>query len=342
MAQSLVDATPDKLPAQKPSPIPNVVTIVAPACVADGLYDAAERLLVGVRDRFGGPEGEKQLSWQRCLMQLGDLRVSQKRYAEAEEIYDRVEQLRTKYFGPADAETIGVEHQRALLQIEQGNVAEGERLAQQALDRLRESGHADHQHAATCRNTLGWLALKDGDYDVAAEQLLAALVTCDRAGVGRDVARVREPMENLEQVADAYGEEGQPEKAERLLAEIIGRRLALEGPTSAATLGARLKLFEAVVAQGKLEQAVTLARQLVGEGAELATTVPVEMAARVSLGLLTAYEGAGRLEEALGAAREALRLLPEGDGRRTRAEAAVEWLEKAAPKGEPEGGSRSP
>ncbi len=334
IAQALVDAAPDKLPAAKPSPIPNIVSIVAPVCRAGGLDDAVERLLVGVADRFGGPDGEKQLDWQRCMVQLADLRVSQNRFEEAGALYDRVEQLRTQYLGPNDPETIGVEHQRARLRIEQGDLAEGEKFAQEALDRLRQSGHADHSHTATCLNTLGWLALKDGDLDTAAEQLLAALETCDRAGIGRDAARVGEPLANLEHVADAYGEEGQPDKAEKLLAEVVARRSALDGPTSPAALGARLKLFEAVVAQRRTDDAVNLSQEIAAATPAGDPAVQRNAATRVQLGLLAVYEAAGKDAEALGCAQEALRLLPEGDLRRAAVEAAEkrrEALMKRAP-----------
>jgi len=261
LALLVVSAPKDKLPTQQPGATANMVTHVAPACEKSGLKNDEERLLTAIVDHFGGPIAEAESNWQVCAIQLANLRYAQGRSDEGSALYERVERLRQTSLGPKHPETIGIGYFRGIQLIEHGDPEKGRRMIESTLDALRSNGLANHEYVGQCLNGLGWASLKQQELDEAESRFREALDALAKSGFGRDVEKTGQVLQNLRLVADAAVEDGDPDRAEDLLRFVQDGFTQLLGPSSGDAINQRLKRFEILCTQKRLDDALALATE---------------------------------------------------------------------------------
>ncbi|MDQ2867842.1 MAG: tetratricopeptide repeat protein [Verrucomicrobiota bacterium] len=193
-------------------------------------------------DRNRNPE-----EWATVEHSLADLLFAQGRYAEAEKLFRRVIEVRTRVLGPQHADTLESRHRLIYALTEQAKHAEAEKEAREVL-RLREKSLGpENADTVVSRYNFANALVHEGKYP-EAETIYHDVIKVDIRILGPEHFRTIAARDGLANVLDY---EGKNTEAQTLYRDVIKLDEKVYGPEHPVTLNDRMNLATSLQASGQ-------------------------------------------------------------------------------------------
>ena len=193
--------------------------------VAQGRYAEAEDLFtrgieIGRRER----PGVNHPHTLKYVNELAVLRTKQKRYPEAEKLFQQALEARKDKLGDDHPDTLESLNDFGVLRREQGQYDKAEELLTKARDRRKVILDPDHPHALESAHELAVLRIAQSRYE-EAERLLLEGFHGREAKLGPEHPHT---IDSLKQLVNLYESWGKPDEAEKWRAKLLRDRDAKE------------------------------------------------------------------------------------------------------------------
>jgi len=221
-----------------------------------GLSDfdlAAEHLSAAVRlrERELGPLHDDTLG---SLRELGETRIQQARWDEAETLFTDLGERGRRRWGEENAFPLKMDERLAMIATVQGRYDEAERMILDTLERCRAALGSEDEVTLDCLGTLG-LVYKEQYLNDRAEPVFRELLDLSRRLRGGEDPRTIETLTNLGSV---YDEQGLQDEAATLLEEAVETSLRVAGEESVGTLVPMAYLARVYKNQKRYDEAESL------------------------------------------------------------------------------------
>jgi eukaryotic-like serine/threonine-protein kinase len=142
-----------------------------------GLYEEADPLLARAAELRRQAEGDRddEAALATALLQLGELRLDQRRLGEAEALYNEALEIRRRVLGPEHLEVAEALRNLSSLRHLQGDMGAAEQLARRVVEVRRRLLGEDDVRVAHALTDLGRVHLFQGDLEAAEENLETAV-----------------------------------------------------------------------------------------------------------------------------------------------------------------------
>lgn len=283
---------------------------LANAMRALGQWDAAEKLqlmVLDVRKRLLGQEHPDTVT---AVANLASTYRRQGRWKQAEPLISEVLERRTRTFGTDHPLTILASSNVADMNRLLGRWSEAERMELGILEKSKRIFGEEHPETATAAADLAATYSKQRRWKEAKELGEKVLEKRKKAFGNEDPDTIWATAD----LADTYREMGRLEEAEEMELRVLSYRQRTVGREHVDTLWAETNLARTYIALGRYDQAKDLLLSVKGTAKAVASDHPD--IAFVLMGLASACQGQGQLEEATAYMSEAVELSIKAIGRR--------------------------
>jgi tetratricopeptide (TPR) repeat protein len=191
---------------------------------------------------------------------LAALYVREGKYGQAEPLFARVFEIRSRVLGPDDRHTLLSMNNLAEIYELQGKYAQSEPLLTKALELRRRMLGDDNTDTLVSMEALGKLYRCEEKYP-QAEPLLTQAAEVERRVLGQEHP---ETLSSLDDLALLYRSERNYEKADAILASVLEARRRVLGPIHPDTTDTMAELAEVRLQEKNYVAAESLLREAVG------------------------------------------------------------------------------
>jgi tetratricopeptide (TPR) repeat protein len=226
---------------------------------------------------------------------LAALYVREGKYGQAEPLFARVFEIRSRVLGPDDRHTLLSMNNLAEIYELQGKYAQSEPLLTKALELRRRMLGDDNTDTLVSMEALGKLYRCEEKYP-QAEPLLTQAAEVERRVLGQEHP---ETLSSLDDLALLYRSERNYEKADAILASVLEARRRVLGPAHPDTTDTMAELAEVRLLEKNYAGAESLLREAVGNYEKTASDSWARWHSQSLLGASLAGQGKYAESEAL-------------------------------------------
>jgi len=231
----------------------NATSFLAVAQQAVGNLQAADELNRRALDLAIKVYGSEHPRVAEILSNVATVEATHGNTAEAEKLYDRAASILAAYYGPKNPETLQVMSFSATMALRGGNYGKAVTVLHQLLPlQLQEYGNGPNAYVAFTHNSLGQLALAQGDLSTA-EKEFDIVVTMNEQLFGASDLKTAQGMANL---AGVLVMEHQYERAEQQARSAVRAFTQIPHAGNPSVGVAELILGEALMGQKRYKEAV--------------------------------------------------------------------------------------